>query len=626
MNLSLFMTSFVAWQPVFENNMAFTEATTGGWHEGEEYMHTLLKVPGLENPTSLGMTPFAEYHLRRAPLLAVGALDDEGRPWTTLWGGKPGFTRSLGQSVIGLRTMVDDRYDPVLPLLALPRDDIGELSTRRPKPVSALSIDLATRTRVKLSGEVMAGAVEENAASEGGSTVAEAQVIIAVKSSLGNCPKYLNAKKISSAMPSPTSSIDTFPLGEEALGLIAKADLFFITSHHHRTLGTNHRGGPSGFVRVLQNDPSAVVLVYPEYSGNRFYQTLGNLKVNSKAGVVIPNFDSGDVLYFTCETEIVVGNTAVALLPKANLAVKLKLTAARLVPQGLALRAQGGEPSPYNPTVWYTSSERSRHNVSEGDGWMASAQLVAKDVLTPKIARLRFKLNVSDVAKNRKPGQYAIFHFEDELSLGYSHMRNDDPKSLNDDFVRSFTISSSLDNRLPIDEFEITIRDVGKATHFLFTQQVRNRFELPIRGFSGDFHINASNDGYLPYVAGGIGVTPLLAFIPRLDLTNLRLFWTVRADDLGLVGDTFTQWPKLAFSTLVFITSTTNAISPQFSHQMETLKKQGPAIHLRRMTASDLVDDQSLSQTWYICTGNSMRRTLLGWLVGKAVVYEDFDY
>ena len=44
-------------------------------------------------------------------------------------------------------------------------------------------------------------------------------------------------------------------------------------------MGTNHRGGSPGFVRVASNKPGpgGCTLVYPEFSGNRLYQTLGNL-------------------------------------------------------------------------------------------------------------------------------------------------------------------------------------------------------------------------------------------------------------------------------------------------------------------------------------------------------------
>ncbi|ERS96522.1 hypothetical protein HMPREF1624_06726 [Sporothrix schenckii ATCC 58251] len=65
-------------------------------------------------------------------------------------------------------------------------------------------------------------------------------------------------------------------------------------------MDTNHRGGSPGFLRVADEggqspNHTALTLVYPEFSGNRLYQTLGNLKVNPLVGVVIPDFETGNV-------------------------------------------------------------------------------------------------------------------------------------------------------------------------------------------------------------------------------------------------------------------------------------------------------------------------------------------
>lgn len=66
-----------------------------------------------------------------------------------------------------------------------------------------------------------------------------------------------------------------------------------------------------------------------------------------------------------------------------------------------------------------------------------------KDVLTPSIARFRFKISDPKRIGKRRPGQYAVFSFKEDLDMGYSHMRDDDPTSLNDDYIRTFTVSSS---------------------------------------------------------------------------------------------------------------------------------------------------------------------------------------
>lgn len=160
------------------------------FHEGEEKMHSLLHVPHRDNPTSPGLTPYAEGLLRISSLLALGTLDADGRPWTTLLGGEPGFARSLGQSIVGLKTLVDRRFDPVIGLLLGDKAD-GEVHAGQGngRAVSALGLHLATRKRVKMSGEMVAGAFEQYRrtakADEDGSGAVEVQLVFAIQQSLG---------------------------------------------------------------------------------------------------------------------------------------------------------------------------------------------------------------------------------------------------------------------------------------------------------------------------------------------------------------------------------------------------------------------------------------------------------
>ena len=72
------------------------------FHEGEQKIQRLLHVPIQDNPTFPGLGPDAIRLLHFSSLIAVGTIDSEGRPWTTLLGGEPGFARSLGQSIIGI--------------------------------------------------------------------------------------------------------------------------------------------------------------------------------------------------------------------------------------------------------------------------------------------------------------------------------------------------------------------------------------------------------------------------------------------------------------------------------------------------------------------------------------------
>ena len=211
--------------------------------------------------------------------------------------------------------------------------------------------------------------------------------------------------------------------------------MFFLSSSNpYSNMGTNHRGGSPGFVRVTKNDASGTVLVYPEYSGNRLYQTLGNLDISPRAGLVFPDFESGDALYLTTTTEIVHGKDAPAVLPRSNLVLRLHVSAARFVKNSLSFRGDDLQRSPYNPPVRYSPAEKALPDAQTSNSRVVYAKLLARDRLTPTIARFRFSISDLEASGSWMPGQYVALAFEDELSVGYSHMRDDDPQSLNDDY------------------------------------------------------------------------------------------------------------------------------------------------------------------------------------------------
>lgn len=125
-------------------------------------MHKKLRVPGTDNPTVPMLSSQAAGMLQRAPLLAFGTLDAQGRPWTTVWGGSTGFSQPLGNSAIGIRTPVAAKLDPVVEVLV--GSDVNGGVVREEgegRLVSGLAIDLDTRKRVKVAGRMVAGALGE---------------------------------------------------------------------------------------------------------------------------------------------------------------------------------------------------------------------------------------------------------------------------------------------------------------------------------------------------------------------------------------------------------------------------------------------------------------------------------
>jgi NAD(P)H-flavin reductase len=384
-------------------------------------------------------------------------------------------------------------------------------------------------------------------------------------------------------------------------------------------MDTNHRGGPPGFIRAISNN----IIAYPEYSGNRLYQSLGNLISTPAVGIVVPDFDTGDVLYITGTAEILMGPDAAALLPRTNLAVKITLVDTRLVRKGLSFRGFAGELSPYNPPVRLLVSEgniaAAFESKSEG-----TATLIDKEELSPSVARYRFR--ASHPVKY-KPGQWVALDFSEELDIGYSHMREDDPTSLNDDFIRTFTVSSHPGD-LPENEFEITARLHGPVTEFLKGQRLSSRhtLEVMLRGFGGDFELHIPQDqGILPFIAGGVGITPLLGQLKELDIEKVRLIWIIRTEDLDFVRDTFKKYPALAKGTTLFLTG--GSKSSKTEHQLDGISELGVNVRTGRPEQSkDIIDAAPEAITWHLCAGQPLRKQLLEWLKDKKVVFENFDY
>ncbi len=54
----------------------------------------------------------------------------------------------------------------------------------------------------------------------------------------------------------------------------------------------SHRGGRPGFVRRRRGDS----LVFPDFAGNRHYNTLGNLLLNPQLALLFIDFESGHLL------------------------------------------------------------------------------------------------------------------------------------------------------------------------------------------------------------------------------------------------------------------------------------------------------------------------------------------
>ncbi|RKU49335.1 hypothetical protein DL546_009864 [Coniochaeta pulveracea] len=601
------------------------------WHPGEVAVHKLLSAPNsaYEKPGSKGLPAPYAYRITASPIVALGTLDPGDRPWTTILGGERGFARPVARDTLAVASLVDRQHDPVVNALL---GDSGEGEVVHPdggKVISALSIDLENRDRVKISGRMAVGVTT------GRDSVGELQMLVKVEETLGNCPKYMNKKVIRAHLPEPKLVSDTLPLPGEALDLIGRADMFFLSSTYGEAMDTNHRGGPAGFVRVVRNEDGdgGVVLAYPEYSGNRLYETLGNLYLNPKLGLAIPDFETSNVLYVTGTAEILVGADAAALLPHTKLAIKISVSSAKFVRDGLPFRGTAGQMSPYNPPVRRLTTELTSAGIADRSDTIATATLTNRMSIAPAINRYSFTLSPAPntLLQPWKAGQYITLDFAPELDMGWSHMRPDDPQSLNDDFVRTFTISSPPPTDLHESTgFEITVRTHGPVTRFLSRHNIRVPLEIPVLGFGGedDVRISADEKDKLPvFIAAGVGITPLMAQAGALigvkssETLQLRVLWSLRATDLPLAVDVLDRVAGLAPFVKLYVTGVVGVSERQ---DLAKIEASGASVEARRMKRDDITGNGR--RKYYLCVGMDMQRVLMQWLDGQEVVAESFNY
>jgi NAD(P)H-flavin reductase len=366
-------------------------------------------------------------------------------------------------------------------------------------------------------------------------------------------------------------------LPDPVIEMIKAADTVFIATLYTSTpstaskfpshAGMNARGGLPGFIRVRPSDGRTIVL--PDYSGNRFMSSLGNIEVNGVAGFTIVDFESGDVLYLTGKARNLIGDEAREVMSRHASVTVLETTGYTLVAGALPVRQRPGSRigrSPYSPKVRYLVEEAE----SELGGSIAhKAQLESAVQLSDDLAIFRFKVIPKPGAAplHIRPGQAIVLDFMDWLGPpAYSHMADSAPGSINDDRVRTWTVSSSHEDG-DITWFELTMREMkgGTVTGALFdilreqaggktggqvAIDIARPVVVDVVGVSGEFTIGEGKIDAL-WVAGGIGITPFLAMLNALARRekvsgDIKLALSTREPDimLGLMRDSLQRLSK----------------------------------------------------------------------------------
>ncbi len=271
------------------------------WHQGETALQQSVGVD--EQMAYIGTrairSSLLEQHrafFAAIPFVVMGSVDRDGDPWATLRAGKPGFLCSPNSARL-VATMERDFSDP------------AEEGMDEGDGIALLGIDLSKRRRARLNG-----AIRRSSSSV---------FTIVVAQSFGNCPKYIQLREPTfsrdPSLPCPLPPVSMATPDARTVDLIRHADTFFVASYVTRADGgrdvdVSHRGGNAGFVHVDKDG----ILSIPDFSGNSFFNTLGNLVLNPKAGLVFIDFETGDLVQLSGTTEVILDSPDLATFEGAE--------------------------------------------------------------------------------------------------------------------------------------------------------------------------------------------------------------------------------------------------------------------------------------------------------------------
>jgi ferredoxin-NADP reductase len=370
----------------------------------------------------------------------------------------------------------------------------------------------------------------------------------------------------------------SFTLSEDLVSFILSADTVFIGTVYAASAedakmypshaGMNQRGGRQGFVRVRSDKRTVVV---PDYSGNRFLQSLGNIERTPLASLTFFDFVTGNILYLTGKAKNHFRSDAQKIIPQARLVTTVEVTGYSFVSDALPVRqalGTGIERSPYSPPVRFLAEEQAGSQTALDDTYLS---LKATYIHSPTVATFTFSANKP---LRITPGQAVVI----DMSLiigthGYQHMTfKGNEATLNDDGIRTWTVSSAC--LRPTTEFSLTLRrkEGGAATTRLFevaNSAKRNPLLLPLTtrvqlvGIAGDFILPEKGEQLL-FIAGGIGVTPFLSMLRSLALSDkqadVELIVSTREPQViqGLIESAAGNAPRLNLRLHIFCTDPKN--------------------------------------------------------------------
>lgn len=456
------------------------------WHEGEVFIQE--KVGVAERMEGVGQRVVRDFmpdqhreFYAQLPFMVLGSVDGDDDAWATFIEGRPGFMTSPSPVTLDIAA----RPDPKDPAAAGMFDGA---------PVGLLGIELHTRRRNRMNG-VLAETAQG--------------FRVEVDQSFGNCPRYIQLRDFSFArdprQPFAGQAEELTQLDAQARRLIESADAFFVATYadreERRQVDVSHRGGKPGFVRVAQDG----LLTIPDFNGNLFFSTLGNIHLNGKAGLLFVDYDSGDVLQMSGDAEVIFDSPEIDAFQGAERLWSFR--ARRIVrrPGGLALR-------------WaFQEDGEADSSLMTGDWKQAGERLRAAELAT----HWR-RFTVSQVVQ--ESASIRSFHLQPEDGAGVlPHLAGQHlpirvrMPGADKPLIRTYTLSTA-----PSDGYyRLSVKRDGLVSSWLH-DHLHAGDTLEARAPAGDFIVDPDSRRPLVLLAGGVGITPMLAMVRHLVFEGRR--------------------------------------------------------------------------------------------------------
>ena len=450
------------------------------WHAGERVLQE--KVFASERMEVIGQKVIRDYmpeqhqaFYHQLPFMVVGAVDADGRPWATLLEGPEGFVTSADPRHLLLAAQLD------------PQDPAAS-GLQTGNAIGMLGIELHTRRRNRVNGVIQ--------------QVSAQGLEVAIEHSYGNCPKYIQERsytRLAGTGFGKAPRQDSNDLDEYSSTLIRTADTLFIASYvdhhaHHRSVDVSHRGGRAGFVKVEGNR-----LTIPDYAGNLFFNTLGNLQTNPVAGLLFIDFATGDMLQLSGRSELLLDSPLIKSFEGAERLFTVEVEQIVLRRAALAIRWQFHD---YAPTslatgTWKEAEERVRQ-AEERRQWQ-------------QWRVTRIQQESSDIRSlYLEPEDGAVVLFAPGQHLPMRIVVTDEQV-----LVRTYSVSSA-----PCDGYvRISVKRQGNASRHLY-ENVQVDDLLEVRPPMGSFTLADESARPVVLIGAGVGITPMISMVRELVAQN----------------------------------------------------------------------------------------------------------